>query len=415
MVFVTRRTWIFIFLFLVFSLSSCEFTTPLTYIHVAGHVAILTGIFCVMAYPPEGVLDELGVTLFDFFSVIYVRQRYNFIEYSSKRIIFFKTFLAMWPSAISFYFVHGYLRWKSVHGSRFPELLDFPLIWYGAFVVSVIGAIAYYMRIKDYEQWPIYQYFVENPEVANDVELVLGNAEAFRVSCSQRTLVVVTAEYFIYSSNWRYVAVKNADVRFVADHARPPAVLIMDDGEERLRSIYIRGNFTPNYIPSLPLALRLDHFRAINETLPVPIFIPAGLKIPLTVMDEMLQDFALRITKNSRVTYQQKRSDKRACFGCANNYEDKMVVLRKTCTGTEPRTGFHELGLRLQPPCDGCLCEPLWCVSCAGRIFVMKQTSDNVHRDEYHLGSCPCPFCRKSFCIHDVHYVDFDFIAEEAN
>uniref|UniRef100_A0A1I7T5T5 Transmembrane protein n=1 Tax=Caenorhabditis tropicalis TaxID=1561998 RepID=A0A1I7T5T5_9PELO len=406
---VKRGTWLFIIVLGVLTAITCEFTTQLTYLHVASHVAILSAAHFALVHPPEELLDGPGLTLFDLFTILYNSRQYGFVEYAAKRVAFFHVFVASYPAMISFYFVHGSLFMKGT-GSRFPELLDHPWLWLTTLGCSVIGSIIYCIFIKDYEQWPIYQYYRDHPEALTEVQEVITSPETFRIKFSQRTLLLVTRDFFVYSSNWKFVAVRMADVRLQVDNTRMPNI---PDENEGLRYILIKVSFRPAYIPPFTLSLRQDYYRQLNDILEVPIFVPPHINVPLTIMEELKEDFVQKISTNTRYTHRVKRTEKDPCFACGT--EENIVKLEKSCTGQEPRAIFHNLGLRLTPPCESCSCTPLWCSGCIAQIFITKQNVDNVNRYEYDRGTAQCPTCRKNFCIRDVHFVDFDYIVEETD
>ncbi|KAF1747280.1 hypothetical protein GCK72_023742 [Caenorhabditis remanei] len=410
---IKRGTWFFIFVLGVFSAITCQFTAPLTLMHVAGHIAILTAAHFALVFPPEELLDGLGLTLFDLFTIIYNSRHYGFVEYAAKRVAFFHAFVAAYPCVISLYFVHGNLFMTAVDTRRFPEPLDHPYMWFTAFVISVIGAALYCNRIKDYKQWPVYRYYNEHPDALEEAQDVISNPDTFRVKLSQRTFLFVTRSFFVYSSNWRFVAVKIADLRLQVDNTRMPLLPNNQDEEERIRYIFVKVRFRPEYLQSFTITLRQDYYRMLNEVLEVPIFVPPHINVPMTIMEELKEDFIDRIETNSRYLHRVKRSDLDPCFACGT--EENIVKIEKTCTGQEPRVLFHDTGLRFTPPCENCTCRPLWCRNCIAQIFITKQNVDNIYRYEYFRGSAQCPTCRKNFCIRDVHCVDFEFIDEDAD
>ena len=65
--------------------------------HVAGHIAILTAAHFALVFPPEELLDGLGLTLFDLFTIIYNSRHYGFVEYAAKRVAFFHAFVSAYP------------------------------------------------------------------------------------------------------------------------------------------------------------------------------------------------------------------------------------------------------------------------------------------------------------------------------
>ncbi|CAP35066.1 Protein CBG17398 [Caenorhabditis briggsae] len=411
MISVKRGTWIFLFVLGVLTAITCQFTNTLTYLHVISHVAILTAAHFALAFPPEELLDGLGLTLYDLFSIIYDQRNYSYIDYAAKRVLFFHVFVASYPALISGYFVHGQLFTTAINTRRFPELFDHPWLWLLVFVTSVIGLVTYYYKIREYTQWSAFQYFMDHPETLDGVETVINDPETFRIRLSQRTHVYVTRNFFIYSSNWRFVAVRIIDVRLQVDNTRMPMIMNIHDEEERLRAMFIKVNFNVPYLAPFTMTLRQDYYHQLNEILEIPIFVPPHITVPMTIMEELKEDFVHRIRNNSRHTHRVKRSEQDPCFACGS--EENIIKISKSCTGEEQRLLFHDVVLNPTPNCENCTCRPLWCCGCIAQIFITRQKIDNVNRYEYHRGSGKCPTCRKTFCIRDVHFVDFDYIAEE--
>lgn len=406
---VKRKFWLLISFVIIATTVSAEFTKTLTWLDVAGHLSILSGIYCAFACPPEDVLDGIGLTLFDVFVDIYDRYKLPFVELSAKRIIFFKTYSASLPAFLCFYFVHGNLCMVEPGVGRFPGLLDYPQFWNAMFAATVTGSLVYHMRIRNFRAWPGYQYYIENPEASGEIQTVVDDPQTYHVNYPQHAMMMFTRGYFIYFSNWKMVAVKTSDVTFQVDNTRIPVIPNEPRENEQVRYIFVKAMFRQHYLTPFPFSLRHDNFRQINEILAVPIYVPDHIDIPRTILELMIEDFVWKTNQNSRYTFRVKRSEQDLCFACGT--DQNMVKLQKECTGDEPRPEIPGMVVR-HLPCDSCQCKPLWCQSCMGRIFIGKQTAENVHRDQYDQGVCSCPTCRRQFCIFDVHPVDFDYIED---
>uniref|UniRef100_A0A8R1DTE4 Uncharacterized protein n=1 Tax=Caenorhabditis japonica TaxID=281687 RepID=A0A8R1DTE4_CAEJA len=316
---VKRVTWCFILVLGPISLATCDFTTQLSALQVVIHLAALSVVHFALVFPPEELLDGLGITLFDLFSILKDPEQYGFIEYVCKRQTFFKTFVALYPAAHTFLY------------------------------------------------------------------------------CNRN--------FFAYVSNWRLVAVKQADLRLLVDNTRMPMIPNMDD-EERLRHIFVIVSFRQPYLPVFTISLRHDLYRQLNEVLAVPIIVPAHITIPLTIMEELKEDFIERVAQNDRHIHHAKASDKEPCFACGT--EENIIKIVKTCADNNERWQWSREGQRVYTDqCQVCVCRPLWCNRCIAQIFIGKQNIDAVYRHDYWRGTAQCPTCRKAFCIRDVHLVEF--------
>uniref|UniRef100_A0A8R1DS67 Uncharacterized protein n=1 Tax=Caenorhabditis japonica TaxID=281687 RepID=A0A8R1DS67_CAEJA len=403
---VKRVTWCFILVLGPISLATCDFTTQLSALQVVIHLAALSVVHFALVFPPEELLDGLGITLFDLFSILKDPEQYGFIEYVCKRQTFFKTFVALYPAAFSGYFVHGNMFMRKEFGiSRFPELLDNPIFWNTFFVISIFSALVYNYHISDYKKWPFYQYFIDNPECLNQVEELVSEPDTFKIRFCAHTFLYCNRNFFAYVSNWRLVAVKQADLRLLVDNTRMPMIPNMDD-EERLRHIFVIVSFRQPYLPVFTISLRHDLYRQLNEVLAVPIIVPAHITIPLTIMEELKEDFIERVAQNDRHIHHAKASDKEPCFACGT--EENIIKIVKTCADNNERWQWSREGQRVYTDqCQVCVCRPLWCNRCIAQIFIGKQNIDAVYRHDYWRGTAQCPTCRKAFCIRDVHLVEF--------
>lgn len=74
------------------------FAAQLTYLYVGIHIALLTTVHFALVFPPEDLLDGLGLTLFDLFTVLFDVEKYEFIEYICMRQSFFRAFVAFYPA-----------------------------------------------------------------------------------------------------------------------------------------------------------------------------------------------------------------------------------------------------------------------------------------------------------------------------
>ena len=66
-------------------------------------------------------------------------------------------------------------------------------------------------------------------------------------------------------------------------------------------------------------------------------------------------------------------------------------------TGDSPETGI--------PACETCYCRPMWCLTCLGKWFAMRQ--DKNRPDTWLSSKCPCPTCRSKFCLLDVSLISW--------
>lgn len=64
---------------------------------MVSHIAILTAAHFALVFPPEELLDGLGLTLFDLFTILYNSRQHDFVEYAAKRVAFFHAFVAFYP------------------------------------------------------------------------------------------------------------------------------------------------------------------------------------------------------------------------------------------------------------------------------------------------------------------------------
>ncbi|CAI2356560.1 unnamed protein product [Caenorhabditis sp. 36 PRJEB53466] len=402
---IKKGTWCVILIIGVLSALTCEFTDQLTYLHVAVHLVLLTVIHFSLVFPLEDLLDGLGLTLYDLFTLFYDPEEYGFIEYVCKRQALFRVFVASYPTFVSAYFVHGQFFMEE-DVSRFPPLLDNPNLWSVILISSSILTVAYYFYIRDYTKWSFYQYFLDNPECLEPVRELILDADTFRIRFSQRAYLYCTREYFVYVSNWRFIAVKQADLRLQVDATRMPMIPNQED-EERLRYIFVKVSFRPTYLPTFTLSLRHDFYRQINEILVIPIIVPPHIYIPLTIMEELKEDFIERIAQNDRHSHHIKEaSDREPCFACGT--EDNIIKIVKTCANNTERWQWNREGQRVYTSqCEPCVCRPLWCNRCIAQIFIGKQNIDDIYRHDYWRGTSQCPTCRKCFCVRDVHLVDF--------
>ena len=88
-------------------------------------------------------------------------------------------------------------------------------------------------------------------------------------------------------------------------------------------------------------------------------------------------------------------------FECSVHiYRDPWINSRakhSLITGDSPETGI--------PACETCYCRPMWCLTCLGKWFAMRQ--DKNRPDTWLSSKCPCPTCRSKFCLLDVSLISW--------
>ena len=119
----------------------------------------------------------------------------------------------------------------------------------------------------------------------------------------------------------------------------------------------------------------------------------ANITIFQSVSERFLEVFRDHVEQNP--TFEAPTGDNEElepCIGCMS--ETANIKLIRRCPVEE--TG--------SPACETCYCRPMWCLTCLGKWFAMRQ--DKNRPDTWLSSKCPCPTCRSKFCLIDVSLIN---------
>ena len=143
--------------------------------------------------------------------------------------------------------------------------------------------------------------------------------------------------------------------------------------------------------PSFVIRLKSTDYQELENRSRHSITNAANITIYKSVSERFIEVFKQHVERNPK--FVQNSQDLEACIGCmAVQAEIKLI---RRCAQNEGQQS---------PSCENCYCRPMWCLTCLGKWFVMRQDKD---QPETWLGSrCPCPTCRNKFCLLDVSLID---------
>ena len=137
------------------------------------------------------------------------------------------------------------------------------------------------------------------------------------------------------------------------------------------------------------IRLKSTEYRELEQRVRGSIANLENITIYKTTSERFVEVFREHVEQNPKATDVEEVEN---CIGCmAVPAEIKLIRRCDTETNTEN-------------PCVTCYCRPMWCLTCLGKWFAMRQ---NQERPETWLASkCPCPTCRSKFCILDVSLIE---------
>ena len=262
----------------------------------------------------------------------------------------------------------------------------YSLILASTLVVSVFS-LAYYWSLHNWVNHPFVKkvkQFSNEETIATDVNNEYRSIEKLQIQTSALTKIVVTDNWIIKVGQypWKLHIAHKSDVTLKLIKSVHLALSPDSDaGGVQYLTIQVKSR---RAVKPFEIRLKSTEYRELEQRVRGTIANLENITIYKTASERFLEVFREHVNQNPRAESEEVES----CIGCmAVPAEIKLIRRCDNSTNTENQ-------------CVTCYCRPMWCLSCMGKWFAMRQNQD---RPQTWLSSrAPCPTCRSKFCILDV-------------
>ncbi|XP_017776666.1 PREDICTED: E3 ubiquitin-protein ligase TM129 [Nicrophorus vespilloides] len=344
--------------------------------------------FCVIFPPTECI--SFGFTIPQLFSSILGSEHENFIEYHMKRTAFTLLIYSVLPLG----FIFGTTFFGDENGIQKLWFVD-DSIW-----ISVLLSLAIILPILAFFEIVRYKLSWENHAIVKTLKkFTTGNRDWRMIAqninfefrsidklCVQTNAIIK----IVATENW---IIKVTPLSMCISHQSDSQLCVRQSDTHAFSHLsndgtqFITIEVQSPRVPSYNIRLNTLDFRDLQDRLAGIVHIPENIKIFKSVIEKFVDAFRHAVEQNPKYKTSQ---DLDHCFGC--NIVTSNVKLQKLCEDSG------------EEHCSNCNCRPIWCVDCLARWFAHQQ--DIEQTSQWLSGKCPCPMCKKRFCLLDVCMVE---------
>ena len=279
------------------------------------------------------------------------------------------------------------------------ELIDvYPPFYYSIILASmlVISAftLVYYWSLDSWKNHPIVKrlsyHALNNPwaRLANDINDEFRRIDKITIRTSTLTRVVVTDNWIIKVGQWpwKFHLAHQSDVELKLVKSEHLQISSNNDGEVQYLSI--RVDSRRNTTKPFNFRLKSTEYRDLESRLRSSIANIENIAIYKSVSERFVEVFRSHVEENPK---HNEIDELEPCIGCMAVPANVKLIRRCDTNDTENS-------------CVTCYCRPMWCLTCLGKWFAMRQNQDRP--DTWLSSKCPCPTCRSKFCLLDVSLIE---------
>jgi len=309
-------------------------------------------------------------------------------------------------------YLFGYSYFSLVVDGSFDTIDDlievYPPFYYSVILATllVISAftLVYYWSLDSWEYHPFVKKIKANlmnnewTDVVNDINTELRRPDKFIIQSGALNKVIVSDNWIIKVGQWpwKFNLAHKSNVQLELIKSVHMALSPDQDdagGGVQYLSVKVHDNRVHK---SFEIRLKSTEYRELETRVRGTIGNVANITIYKNVSERFLEVFREHVEQNPTLEATGEIEELEPCIGCMSETANIKLVRRCNGTGNDQQ----ETG---SPACETCYCRPMWCLTCLGKWFAMRQ--DKNRPDTWLSSKCPCPTCRSKFCLLDVSLI----------
>ena len=274
-------------------------------------------------------------------------------------------------------------------------------IFYSIFVFSLILILttAAWVQIWATNSWNYHPFAqklklqtVNNSwrEVMQDINREFRRIDKLIIQTSPLTKIVITDNWIILIGQWPWEFQVAQKSNVTLELIQSVHLALSPDADEAggIQYLSVKVNCSKSQ-NSFVIRMKSTEYRELENRTRGNIANVQNIAIYKSVSERFIEVFREHVEQNPK--FSRENAEIENCIGCMAVPADVKLIRR-----CDTNSGEN--------PCQTCYCLPMWCCTCLGKWFAMRQDQDRP--DTWLASKCPCPTCRNKFCLLDVSIIE---------